>query len=273
MTDNILTDSHIHSCFSSDSDTPCEQIIQTAIKKGMNSICFTDHNDYGYPLENGNLMFALDFSSYVDTLSALKERYKGQITIRIGVEQGLQSSYSQQINAYDAKKQLDFIIGSSHLVYGEDPYYKEYWEKYSVEESIRTYYESMLDNIQTCTNFDVYGHLDYIVRYAPNQDRDYNWHTYEDIIDEVLRALIAHGKGIEINTAGLKYGLKEPNPCHDILEKYHSLGGEIITIGSDAHTTEYIGYKFEQMKDYLLSAGITHYTVFEQRQPHFICLQ
>lgn len=54
----------------------------------------------------------------------------------------------------------------------------------------------------------IYGHLDYIVRYAPDQDNDYNWRDYYDYFDTILRLLIDKGKGIEINTAGLKYGLK-----------------------------------------------------------------
>lgn len=74
-----------------------------------------------------------------------------------------------------------------------------------------------------CSNFDVYGHLDYIVRYAPGKDTAYNWKDYSDYIDTILRMLIEKGKGIEINTSGLKYGLKNPNPCPDIIKRYHEL--------------------------------------------------
>ena len=46
------------------------------------------------------------------------------------------------------------------------------------------------------------------------------------------------GKGIELNTGGFKYGLGHPNPCEDIIKRYKELGGEIITLGSDAHKCE-----------------------------------
>ena len=80
----------------------------------------------------------------------------------IGVEQGLMRSVADRVNAYDSAKQLDFIIGSSHLVYGEDPYYPEFWEKRSAKDTVLTYYESILDNLSCCHNFDAvsYTHLD-----------------------------------------------------------------------------------------------------------------
>lgn len=272
MLNNNLSDFHIHSSFSSDSEANPEDIIQTAIKKGLKRICFTDHNDYDYPLEDGKVMFQLDFDSYVKNMCRIRDIYADRIDIYIGVEQGLQKHLSNRIDEYDKDGLLDFIIGSSHLVYGKDPYYKEYWDNHSVSESISTYFQSIIDNIRSCHNYDVYGHLDYIIRYAPDQDRNYNWTDYYDIIDEILKSLINNGKGIEVNTAGLKYGLKAPNPCHGIVKRYKELGGEIITIGSDAHMPEYIAYDFNIITDYLKTAGFKYYTIFSKRQPEFISL-
>lgn len=96
--------------------------------------------------------------------------------------------------------------------------------------------------------------------------------NYYDYIDTALRMLIEKGKGIEINTAGLKYGLKYPNPCPDILKRYRELGGEIITTGSDAHQTEYVAHRFDVIEDMLKGAGFGYYTVFERRKPVFIKL-
>ncbi|MDY4743004.1 MAG: histidinol-phosphatase, partial [Lachnospira sp.] len=95
---------------------------------------------------------------------------------------------------------------------------------------------------------------------------------YQDYLHDILKTLIENGKGIEINTAGLKYGLFEPNPCSGILKMYRELGGEIITIGSDAHSMNYLGYKFNIIPDYLMDAGFDYYTIFRQRKPEFIRL-
>ena len=267
---NRLSDCHLHTSFSSDSDNQPENVVKRALQLGLKSICFTDHNDFDYPLEDGKVVFNLDLKAYIDTITRIKEQYSHMIKINIGVEQGLMPSVADRVNAYDPENKLDFIIGSSHLVYGKDPYYDEFWNDVSKKEAISLYYQGIIDSIKTCHNFDVYGHLDYIIRYAPGQDNDYNWKDYIDYIDTILRMLIENGKGIEINTAGLKYGLKNPNPCPDIIKRYRELGGEIITTGSDAHKSEHIAYSFDVLTDMLTNAGFRYYTIFEKRHPQFL---
>ena len=75
--------------------------------------------------------------------------------------------------------------------------------------------------------------------------------------------------GIELNTGGYHYGLGEPNPCVNIIRRYHELGGEIITIGADAHTPDKVGYAFDRAADVLRECGFSYYTVFKHRQPVF----
>ncbi|CDA39637.1 histidinol-phosphatase [Lachnospira eligens CAG:72] len=298
----LLSDSHIHTMFSSDSEENPVNVVNNAISLGFKHICFTDHNDFDAPLEDGKVMFDLDFPEYIKYFQNLKESYKDKINIHIGVEQGLMRSVADRVNsydsakqldfiigsshlvygedpyypefweAYDSKKQLDFIIGSSHLVYGEDPYYPEFWEKRSAKDTVLTYYESILDNLGCCHNFDVYGHLDYIARYIPANSYTYNWHDFNDLICIILKTIIEQGKGIEINTAGLKYGMPEPNPCLDIVKIYHDLGGEIITVGSDAHEVKFFAYRFDVVADMLKNAGFNYYTIFNERKPEFIRL-
>lgn len=155
-------------------------------------------------------------------------------------------------------------------MHGVDPYYPAYWENHSEEEGYREYFESILENIAAFDGFDVYGHIDYVVRYGPNKNANYSYQKYADIIDEILKALIIKGKGIEINTGGFKYGLGHPNPAEDIIKRYHELGGEIITIGADAHQPEHVAFDFEKVPSILKEAGFTHYTVFKNRKPEFI---
>ena len=120
--------------FSSDSEENTVNVVNNAISLGFKHICFTDHNDFDAPLEDGKVMLDLDIPEYIKYFQNLKESYKDNIKIHIGVEQGLMRSVADRVNAYDSAKQLDFIIGSSHLVYGEDPYYPEFWEKRSAKD-------------------------------------------------------------------------------------------------------------------------------------------
>ena len=174
----MLWDTHMHSQFSGDSHTPQEDMIAAAKQKNLKGICFTDHLDIDYPDEPET--FLLDLPNYVaDILSQYP---------------------------------FDFVIGSSHVMHGVDPYYPSYWGNHSEEEGYREYFESILENIAAFDGFDVYGHIDYVVRYGPNKNANYSYQKYADIIDEILKALIIKGKGIEINTGGFKYGLGHPNP-------------------------------------------------------------
>lgn len=87
-----------------------------------------------------------------------------------------------------------------------------------------------------------------------------------EIIEEILKTLISNGKGIEINTAGFKYGLGHPNPHEKVLKLYHELGGEIITIGSDAHECKHLAYDFEKVPEILKNCGFRYYSEFTGRK-------
>lgn len=269
----IIADCHVHSEFSSDSNTPVADIIQKAIQTGMTYFYLTDHHDIDFPSEAaGGLDFQLDTSAYLTKLSELKQLYQNQIEIRTGVELGLMNHIADQLDAYVKTYPFDFIIGSSHLVRGMDPYYPDYFKDRSQKSAYLEYFESIYENIKVFQNFDVYGHLDYVVRYGPTKNADWQFQDYSDIFEAILSTLIQNGKGIEINTAGLYKGLGYPHPHKDILTMYKELGGEIITIGSDAHTTEYFGYGFHLAEQLLVSCGFRYYTLFQNRKPEFLTI-
>lgn len=271
----ITADCHLHSSFSGDSDTPMEKMILKGIDLGLSTMCFTEHNDFDYPpsdREPENI-FLLNVDSYLYDLLKLKEKYAGNINILFGVEIGLQPHLSKQNSSFAKEYEYDFIIASSHIAGGRDPYYPAFYEGRSQEEAYREYFTSILENLNVFSNFDVYGHLDYVVRYAPKKDEGYSYERYKDIFDKILTKLIDMEKGIELNTGSFARGLNEPHPCTGILKRYHELGGEIITIGSDAHVPERIAHSFDRAANILADCGFRYYTTFERRSPSFHKLQ
>lgn len=277
----ILADYHIHSEFSGDSEAPMEHVVQTAIKKGIQTMCFTDHFDKDYPeTPEGEepLYFEFEPDEYFDRIYALRKKYKSDIKILAGVELGLRNEpgikegvrefYDKFIDKYD----FDFIIGSTHVLENMDPYYKPYWEGRSSMEGLEAYFNSVTENTQYYDGFMVYGHPDYIIRYIPDSIKDYNYADFMDITDIMLKKIIERGKGIEINTSGFKYGLGRPHPKFELLKRYRELGGEIITTGSDAHKSEHVAYDFNRAEELLKMAGFKYYTVFERRKAEFIRL-
>jgi len=131
-----------------------------------------------------------------------------------------------------------------------------------------TFEETLLD-VQSDGSFDVLGHLDYVVRYGKEKEAQYSYKKYSELIDEILRTLIAKGKGLELNMAGLKYGLPFAHPHPDVLRRYKELGGEIITVGADGHKPEHIAYDFHKAEDILKESGFRYYAEFRERQPFF----
>ncbi len=266
----ILWDCHMHSSFSADSDTPMESMIQQAINLGLQGITFTEHLDPDYPKIPDGLDFSLDIPYYKETLFKLRDIYKNQIQINWGIELGLQMHLETYFHNLISETPFDFAIGSSHLVHGFDPYYPDFFKNRKESLCYMEYFESILENISCFNDFDVYGHIDYIVRYGPNKNREYSYGRYQDILDEILKKLISMGKGIELNTGGYHYGLGEPNPCTAVIRRYRELGGEIITVGADAHTPDKIAYAFDKAEAVLRNCGFRYYTVFKNHKPEFL---
>ena len=267
----ITADYHLHSSFSGDSDTPMEKMILRGIDLGLAQMCFTEHHDLDYPVTESapEGFFELNPDSYLYDFLKMKEKYADKITLRFGVELGMQPHLARRNAAFAKAHEYDFIIASSHICNGKDPYYPSFYEGRSQDEAYLEYFESIPENLRNFSNFDVYGHLDYVVRYGPEKDAGYSYEKYRDIFEKILRQLIDMEKGIELNTAALAKGMREPNPCIGALKRYRELGGEIITIGSDAHAPEQIAHAFGRAADILKDCGFRYYTTFEKRSPSF----
>lgn len=265
----MLSDYHLHTDFSGDSTTPPRAQIEQAIQLGMTSLCITDHHDYDV---DSPIDFTMDIGSYFDVMTRLREEYRDRIDVRIGIELGLQVHLKEYFKKQVCRYPFDFIIGSTHFVNRKDPAYPEFFENRDECDAYLQYFETTLENINNLDDYDVAGHIDYIVRYGPNKAARYSYGAYREILDSILKAIIGHGKGIECNTAGFRKGIGQPNPDAALLRRYRELGGEIITIGSDAHIPEDLGADFDRSRDLLKDCGFSYYTVFQERKPVFLSL-
>ena len=266
----MIWDTHMHTYFSGDSDAPARDMISRAVQLGLPGICITDHLDYDYP--DDPELFLLDLPAYEEEIHALASEFDSQIEVRFGIELGLQPQLAARHREVTAAHPFDQVIGSVHVVHGIDPYYPEYYSGRKEQDAYREYFECILENIRAFDDFDTLGHLDYVVRYGPTGNKNYKYADYADIIDEILRLLVQKDKALEVNTGGLKYGLSEPNPCADIIRRFRELGGELITIGADAHTPAHIAFDLEKIPPILKDCGFGTYTVFKGRKPEFLVL-
>ena len=266
----LISDYHVHSHFSGDCSFPMEEVIREAIQKKIHNLCFTEHHDIDFPYTSIN--WELDFNNYMTSIRQFKEAYKDNINIYTGIELGVQPHLYERLKSIATGYPFDYVLLSNHLADGMDPYDPEFYRERSKWESYSSFFRATLENIKSYQDYDALAHLDYAIRYAPYEVKQYEAAEFGDIIDEILITLIHNGKGLEVNTAGYKLGLNSPHPPFWVLKRYQELKGEIITLGSDAHKPEHLAYRFHEAIEGLKSIGFKYYTIFNRRKPEFIRL-
>ncbi len=282
----MLADYHIHCKYSDDSEEDLEKIIETAINKGISEICFTDHVDYGIKLDKdvfekidenakkdwikkiGRIDLNVDYPNYFKEIEELREKYKDKITIRQGLEFGMQvhtiKDFQKLFDKY--KEKFDFVILSCHQVNDKEFWTNEFQKGKSIDEYNAEYYEEIYRVMSRYSDYSILGHLDHIQRY---NETIYPFEKSREIIVKILKKVIEDNKGIEVNTSSFRYGLKELTPERDILKLYHELGGKIITIGSDAHKAENVGEHIPYIQEELKKIGFIDICTFDKMKPIF----
>lgn len=258
-----MFDYHMHSDFSEDCSTPMEKTIQVAIEKGFTEICFTEHIDYDYP--DPDFTFDLDTVNYERKIRALQEKYAGEITIKKGVEIGIQPHLFDRYHDLFARETFDFIICSLHTADKKDLHNGDFFEGRTPEEAYQFYYEELLYCVTHFDHYSVLGHIDLVKRYQ-KLTSDVNFH---EVMREIFRTIIPKGKGIEVNASGFAYGLESAMPSKDILQLYRDCGGEIVTIGSDAHQAEHVGHRFDEILTLLDELDFKYIATFTDEEPTF----
>jgi len=273
---SIIADYHLHSEHSGDSTAPMEDQIRAGLARGLKVMCFTDHYDPEFPYENNPDVapgtFELYYDSYRKDFLKMKKKYEGKIELHLGIELGLQPHLGDFLRSYVREHDFEFIIGSNHLCAGYDPYYPDFLYSRTQQEALVLYLEDTLTNIRAFPDIDSCGHLDYVTRYLPDRDTIYTYKAYADRIDPILRELIDRGIALEVNTSPLTKGMPHFNPLPDILSRYREMGGELITIGSDAHVPERIAGCFEETAEILRALGFKYYAVYKERKPQMLPL-
>lgn len=291
-----LYDNHMHSHFSGDSEAPMLEMVRAARSHQLKGITFTDHLDWDYYDEPH--LFDLDFDAYQKAVQEIQcKENDADFEVLFGLEMGLQPHLAERHHALLQKYDFDYVIGSSHLVDGHDPYYPSYFRNLGLRDGLRRYFESILENLEAFHEYDAYGHLDYIIRYVGNAPQEtfgslseeeavrQAMSELDDLIDEILRTLIRYDIALEINTGAYRCGLSEPNPSLKIMRRYRGLGGQLITLGADAHKPEHValgftekpemftGTSFTPIVELMKSSGFTEYAVYHKRKPVMIPLQ
>ena len=258
-----MYDFHIHSRVSFDGHDTGAQLAQAAVKAGLKEICFTDHRDFLRGAREQTRQFDLEaYSAEYDSLEI------PGLIIRRGVEYGLYEDNQERMQRELKERDYDFVLGSIHFVDDIDVYFQEYWQGKTVFEAQRRYFETMLRCVQVHEDYDVLSHMTYLHKGAGSPVKTpMPLEDHRELIDEILRLLVSKGKGLELNTSGMEKcgGFL---PTADYFRRFKELGGEIVTIGSDAHRANRVGqYSLEACQ--VLKEIFGYVCTFEGRKPVF----
>ena len=258
-----MFDYHMHSTVSFDGHDSGLAMAMAAQAAGLKEICFTDHIDHDCDSNGRSMVF--DLGEYNLEYNDLE--IPG-LKIRRGVEYGLKP-YNKETMAKDLQQRhFDFVLGSVHFVKEQDIYYKEFWQDKTVEQAVSLFLEETLQCVRHHDDYDVLGHLTYICKARAHPDpKPLYFENHREIADEILRLLVQKGKGLEINTSGVDR-CGDFLPTEGFLRRFKELGGEIVTVGSDAHTADRVG-QYTGRACVMLKDIFGYVCTFEDRKPIF----
>lgn len=260
----MLADYHVHSDFSEDCKCPMEDMVLRAIELGLDELAFTEHVDYG--MEHAGVM-CCEYAPYFAEFDRVSAKYRERITLRRGIEFGIQVHTIPLYEAALEEHSFDFIILSNHQVDGKEFWNQDFQKGKTQSEIHEAYYKEIYQVVQRYKDYSVLGHLDMIKRYDPfgayPDERIMDW------VEKILRQVISDGRGIEVNTSCFRYGLKDLTPSREILKLYHRLGGTVLTLGSDAHTPEQLGAHMGEVRDILQDIGFKYFCTFKDMKPEY----
>lgn len=263
-----IYDLHTHSSFSVDSQTPIQAYCDKAVELGLQSLTITDHVDTTHADMGFGFFRPAEFMAEIDRCRRL---YGDRLELLSGVEVSEIHRFRPDVDALLQTYDFDLVIGSLHwigdvLVDQSSSYFSTRTRDQACED-----YFSELRLMCQSGGFDVLGHLDYFKRYFP--DPDYDVTRYESLVRPVLAALIQNNIALEINTSPLSKPVKETMPGPIVVQWYRDMGGEMLTVGSDAHSISRLADGWDVALEMVEKANLKHLTLFRRRTPVVIPLE
>ena len=255
-----MADAHTHSHHSPDGFDSMAALCKGALETGLSALYVTDHYD-----RDG----LFDPAEYRTEFEKARASYAGRLAFHLGVELGEGHLTHERSKELINAAPFDFILGSCHYIEGKDDFYELHIDDVARGRRLILDYLDELTRMITWGMFDVLGHFTYPLRYMRGRDGlDVDFQFCEDRVRDVFSALAGSGKGLEVNVSGLRRG-EFFMPDLPLLKLYRACGGEIVTVGSDAHHADHVGAYVRDGYELLHAAGFSHASVYRMRQVEF----
>lgn len=261
--DAYRADYHMHSRNSCDSNATMAEMCAIALKRGLREIAFTEHYDLN-PADQCPGFY--DPARFFEQIDAARAEFAPQgLTIRAGVEAGEPHLYREAQQQVFERWPYDVVLGSLHWIGDHNVFDPAYYETRTPAEAFGPYFAELIEMIDG-GGFEVLAHVDVFKRIGFDVYRQFDTRAWEDLYRPVWRACIERGIAVEINTAGWRRDVREPHPALESLRWYREMGGELLTLGSDAHRPDHVAYRFDDAITLAREAGFARVCTFEQRQ-------
>jgi histidinol-phosphatase (PHP family) len=270
MIDGLFAiDCQVHSTRSHDGRATIVEQCERAVELGLDEIGFTEHKDFdpADPVVN-----YFDYDAYVREIEDARQRFDGQLTIRAGVEIDYQSWFEADIAKYLEAHQFDFVIGSVHYVDRQMIMTPEYNAQRDRRRAYEDYFSAVRESVESGL-FDIVGHLEYANRRGIAAWGHYQPELYQESLTDLFQEMAARDTVFEINTAGLHQNLGVTYPCADTIMMYAQCGGNLLSIGSDAHHPDQLGHAYVQAARTAIAAGLTEVCTWHERRMRLVALQ
>lgn len=270
--EKYLFDYHVHTFLSMDGHESIYSMCESAIEKGLKEIAITDHFE--------SLSYDPDSKAYkpmesLRNVIVARDKYEGKLTVKLGIELGQPHRFMKNAASVLSKVPYDYVIGSVHAFPDDTDASEIDYSSVSIED-IGLRYLAQIKLLAETGDFDCVGHMDLVRRYRAKRYgscSEFTLMMHKDMLEEVLKTIIQRGKGIEINTSGLRQALGDTMPGFDVVKFYRELGGEILTVGSDAHHAKDVGKNIEDAAELAKKAGFKYLTLFSGRKPEMITIK
>ena len=267
MSKRYRADYHVHTSFSPDAKGDMIEFCHMARSRGFDEIAFTEHFEF-YSPSHPKGFYTIEYLEKIRAeIDHCKELFQDRLVIRQAIEVGQPNVNPEWAKQIMSRFSFDYVVGAVHKLRDLDTSLIAYKEMHLEDICLR--YLTALYDLAEDGDFDCLAHIDLIRRYSARQGIPIDLCDYPDQLEAVLTKLIERGKGLEINTSGLRQEAATTLPGRRILKLYKKLGGEIIVIGSDAHQVADVGADWGEAADLAQQAGFKYCACFEDRKPIF----
>ena len=259
---NNIIDMHTHSDNSFDGNHSCILLCEGALNNGGRGLAITDHCD----IDGKDYDFrAFSLNQYIQSFAA-KKAFEGKLLVMQGLELGQGIYEKEKSEQILGSFHYDFILGSIHNLKDETDFFYMDYQQENVNDLLRRYFEAELA-LAEWNQFDSLAHLTYPLRYIIEQGIKVDLNDYSELINSIFETLINNQKALELNISGLYQPMKDTMPSKALIQRFHDMGGQYVTVGSDSHYYQKICQGIDIGYDILKECGYTHFTIYQNREP------